>query len=393
MWVGVDDTDARTGGCTTRVGLDLVEAIDRELLGRPRLVRLDPMAPWKTRGNGAVALRFAGDATAEVAERAWRVVTDRARPDADPGLVVLDDRPSRDLYEAAVTRLVAWDEVELPDGAVVFGGRGRLGAMAAVAWRPGDATVEHLVYREPGRCGTPRDVDPASVRAVAEEAGSAWDCYDFGEEEPVMVPNGPDPVLFGIRGDDADEVEMLADRVSSEPVAARATFLTNQGTDDHVVACEVADLAPARNVAVQGRVATEPRIVAGGHTFVDLDDGTGTCTLAAYEPTKRFRRVVRALREGDEVLAVGGTPDGTTVNLEKLHVDALTDVVETDNPRCCGSTMDSAGYGAGYRCDGCGRRVGEREAPTRRVDRGLSEGWHEVPPCARRHLAKPLKRF
>lgn len=393
MWVGVDDTDARTGGCTTRVGLDLVEALDRELLGRPRLVRLDPMAPWKTRGNGAVALRFEGEATPAVAERAWGVVTDRAQADADPGLVVADDRPPRDLYEEAVTRLVAWEEVEVPEGASLFGGRGRLGALAAVAWRPGDATVEHLTYREPDRCGTPRDVDLATVRAVAKQARSAWDCFDFGEEEPVMVPNGPDPVLFGIRGDDADEVETLAGRVDAEPVADAATFLTNQGTDDHVVACEVAELAPARNVAVQGRVATGPRTVAGGHTFVDLDDGTGICTLAAYEPTKRFRRVVRSLREGDEVLAVGGTPDGATVNLEKLRVDALTDVVETVNPRCCGSTMDSAGYGAGYRCGDCGRRVGEREAPRRSVDRGLSEGWHEVPPCARRHLAKPLKRF
>lgn len=393
MWVGLDDTDARTGGCTTRVALDLVESLDRALLDRPRLVRLNPMAPWKTRGNGAVALRFEGEATSAVAERAWATVRDRAEPDADPGLVVTDRRPDRALYEAAVTRLVDAGSIEVPKEAIVRGGRGRVGALAAVAWRPDDATVEHLTYREPERCGTPRDVEPASVRRVAEEAATAWDCFDFGEQEPVMVPNGPDPVLFGIRGDDADEVEMLAGRVDSEPVADAATFLTNQGTDDHVVACEAAELSPALNVAVRGTVAGEPRTVEGGHTFVDLEDATGTCTLAAFEPTKRFRRVVRGLVPGDEVLAVGGTADGATVNLEKLRIDALTDRVEETNPRCCGTTMDSAGYGAGYRCDECGRRVGEDAAPRRSVDRGLSEGWHEVPPCARRHLAKPLKRF
>lgn len=393
MWVGVDDTDARTGGCTTRVALDLVAGLDREPIGRPRLVRLDPMAPWKTRGNGAVALRFEGEATPEVADRAWGIVRDRAEPDADPGLVVTDRRPDRSLYEAAVTRLVDADGIERPEGAHVLGGRGRVGALAAVSWRPADRTFEHLTYREPSRLGSPRRVDPASVRRVAEQAETAWDCWDFGEEEPVMVPNGPDPVLFGIRGDDPAEVRALARRVDSEPVADAATFLTNQGTDDHVAASTVEEMAPARNVAVRGVVADEPRTVEGGHTFVDLEDGTGTCTLAAYEPTKRFRRVVRELAPGDEVLAVGGTSDGETVNLEKLRVDALADVAETANPRCCGSTMDSAGYRAGYRCGGCGRRVGEAAAPRRPVERDLTTGWHEVPPCARRHLAKPLKRF
>src|SRR2546427_12382734 len=59
-WVGVDDTDSLQGVCTmfraTEIIRDLTE--DFDLIGYPRLVRLNPNIPWKTRGNGAVCLRF-----------------------------------------------------------------------------------------------------------------------------------------------------------------------------------------------------------------------------------------------------------------------------------------------------------------------------------------------
>jgi tRNA(Ile2)-agmatinylcytidine synthase len=52
--------------------------------------------------------------------------------------------------------------------------------------------------------------------------------------------------------------------------------------------------------------------------------------------------------------------------------------------------MESAGAGAGYRCRDCGTAAdGKVERP---VDRDLNPGWYEVPPVARRHLAKPLVR-
>ena len=58
--VGIDDTDSLDGGCTAWVASRVIEALlpDYELIGAPRLVRLNPNVPWKTRGNGAVALTF-----------------------------------------------------------------------------------------------------------------------------------------------------------------------------------------------------------------------------------------------------------------------------------------------------------------------------------------------
>src|SRR5207253_8071988 len=61
LHIGIDDTDSEKGGCTTYTAAVLFQ----ELLGRgfkpsdfPWLVRLNPNIPWKTRGNGALAIHF-----------------------------------------------------------------------------------------------------------------------------------------------------------------------------------------------------------------------------------------------------------------------------------------------------------------------------------------------
>jgi tRNA(Ile2)-agmatinylcytidine synthase len=82
--------------------------------------------------------------------------------------------------------------------------------------------------------------------------------------------------------------------------------------------------------------------------------------------------------------------DGT-LKLEKF---AVRDLVTTEpaTPDCpdCGRSMESAGRDAGYRCRDCATSAGGRvERP---IERDIEEGWYEVPPCARRHVAKPLVR-
>jgi tRNA(Ile2)-agmatinylcytidine synthase len=60
VYIGIDDTDSRKGMCTTYLALELVKEFQNELdlIGYPRLVRLNPNIPWKTRGNGAVCVRL-----------------------------------------------------------------------------------------------------------------------------------------------------------------------------------------------------------------------------------------------------------------------------------------------------------------------------------------------
>ncbi len=59
MFIAADDTDSSTWMCTTFLATELVEEFrDYDLIGLPRLVRLNPAVPWKTRGNGAICIRI-----------------------------------------------------------------------------------------------------------------------------------------------------------------------------------------------------------------------------------------------------------------------------------------------------------------------------------------------
>ncbi|WP_332881549.1 hypothetical protein [Methanosarcina horonobensis] len=52
--------------------------------------------------------------------------------------------------------------------------------------------------------------------------------------------------------------------------------------------------------------------------------------------------------------------------------------------------MKSAGQGQGFRCKKCGTQSLSKVRSE--TGRDLETGLYEVPPCARRHLAKPLAR-
>ncbi len=57
LYIGIDDTDSINGGCTTWLATEVIKELSEfDLIGCPRLVRLNPNVPWKTRGNAAVAL-------------------------------------------------------------------------------------------------------------------------------------------------------------------------------------------------------------------------------------------------------------------------------------------------------------------------------------------------
>ena len=308
-------------------------------------------------------------------------------------------------------------------------GRGRIGALAAVG-APAtldDRSYERISYRELDRCGTPREVDAESVFTAADrEYPTVWDTVDRGTGEVVCVPNAPGPILHGIRGDDADACRRVADEIESEPVERVATFVTNQGTDTHLADGRIDALRDGAGYRVSGVVASDPETKRGGHVHVDIAedrpaengeregphvDGSPAdrrpanepatepaLRAIAFAPTGRFRDRVWALRPDDRVTLCGEHerrasdpgPDGT-LKLEKLAVRELVRT-EPATPTCpdCGRRMSSAGRDQGYRCRDCGTTApGKVSEP---IDRALEPGWYEVPPSARRHVAKPLVR-
>ncbi|MFW5948770.1 MAG: TiaS agmantine-binding domain-containing protein [Halolamina sp.] len=418
--IGVDDTDSRERGmCTTYLAARIAECVAAAggSVEERLLVRLNPAVERKTRGNAALAIHTDLDAdhAAEIARAELEPLAEIDDPRTSPGLVVADCDPAE--VPAAVTAFARDavrkfhdldDALELADAAGFeaegwAGGNGRIGALAAVGAAAAfdEWTFELIAYREFERCGTPREVDQETLFAAAEAAyPEAWDTVDREEDEAVCVPSAPGPILYGIRGDDPDALREVAAGIDSEPVERTALFRTNQGTDAHLRDAgvdDLADLDDGRAYRVGCVVADTPETREGGHVFVPIrgidaaGDATGaTIEAAAFEPTKRFRDRVRALRAGDQLTVCGEVSDGT-LKLEKFAVRALNRT-ELRNPTCpdCGATMGSAGRGQGYRCRDCGTSAPGKVAVE--IGRDLERGWYEVPPCARRHVAKPLVR-
>ena len=405
--IGLDDTDSRERGmCTTFAAVSVAEALRRRgaALEGLFLVRLNPAVKHKTRGNAALAVHT--DARPEAAFGIASEVVDEFAEVGDertnPGLVI-GTEPIPDFVAAFARDAIT--EIHDVEDAIEYieragferagwkNGRGQIGALAAVGAAEAfdEWTYEYIAYREPKRWGTPRDVDEASVFEAADRYyPAAWDTVDRGEDEPVCVPNAPGPILYGIRGDEPRAVAGVSAGIESEPIHRRALFLTNQGTDAHVREADVDAVEDDRAYRVRGTVATAPETRDGGHVFFAIEGDSGTLPCVAFEPTKRFRDNVRNLREGDVVTAVGEVAGGT-LKLEKFAVRSL-DRVGYRTPTClaCGTRMESGGADQGYRCRDCGTSAPGKERVT--VDRELELGWYEVPPCARRHVAKPLIR-
>ena len=443
MYIGIDDTDSRKGMCTTYLALELVKEFGNELdlIGYPRLVRLNPNIPWKTRGNGAVCVRLgigkgerkligeldgkpvymwseeakAGGSKGrnvpsvrQVLKRVVAIIERYAHLDekgTDSGIFVSKTRPPRSMYWKTVREVIRISEpkAHLPKGSMFRSyntGRGLIGASASVAWVPKDHTYEVLAYRERARWGTSRDVDLDDVKGLDANFPSTFNNYDVRNKHATVVPATPCPILIGIRGDDPEVLPQAMRSIRTEKKDRWVVFESNQGTDDHMVRRKA--IEKYQSGILRGTVRSVPRDLAGGHVFFELQVLTSgpTYTCSAYEPTKEFRRAVRALIVGDIITIYGSktASNPRTVNIEKMFVEKLMPTtVKLSNPKCpkCGRSMKSIGKGQGYRCRRCGVKGRDIGAAPKFIDgqRAITPGFYEVPVCARRHLFKPLKRM
>jgi tRNA(Ile2)-agmatinylcytidine synthase len=425
-----DDTDSPDGMCTTYLAAVMLDELsDMDLLGWPRLVRLNPNVPWKTRGNAAVCLPLGhGEGRGrpcgrlqrgellwyakgrpadpeEVLERSAKVIQAHARFECrttNPGVVASLRRPSQSLYWRAVREVVSLEAVEdeLESCGAFWrgfkGGRGIIGAAAAMSWRPLDKTWEVITYRHPSMVGTPRDIEPESVAEMDRATKHTFNNYDFENGHVAIAPGSPCPVLFGIRGESPDELLSAKDMIKGELPDKWLMYMTNQGTDDHIAKMRIRELQPGNSAAVHGMVRTPPKTVPGGHVILRLGDGD-EIDAAFYEQSRDMRDVARGLLPGDEVVVYGSVRSSPrSLNAEKLKVVSLAEHErKTANPFCpkCRKSLGSMGSGQGYRCKVCGARAPSEAATMERVVRSVSPGWYEPPVSSRRHLHKPLRRM
>jgi len=425
-----DDTDSPDGMCTTYLAALVVrELSDYDLIGLPRLVRLNPNVPWKTRGNAAICIgfgkgkgrsrvcgaiaghevRYFESGTAvdpdELVDRAAGVLERVAKFDCEqtnPGIVATINRPPPSLYLRAVREIVPLDEIETM--LVGLGatwrkykeGRGVIGASAAISWQPRDRTWEVIAYRHPDRFGTERSIDPDSVIRMDKATKFTFNNYDYENGHVAIAPGSPCPILYGIRGDSPEELLSARQMIGGEEPDMWLLFLTNQATEDHIVSRRIRSLNPRDSAKVRARVVAPPVVIPGKHVIVRISDGD-QIDAAFYEPSRSLRAVARELMPGDEISLYGSVRESPrSLNVEKMQVIKLAEAKrKSHNPMCmaCSKRMGSLGTGGGFRCKKCGAKAPLEAAESVAVSRTIRPGWYEPPVASRRHLHKPLRRM
>ena len=369
--VGIDDTDSSRGYCTTylayRIACDLrPEAV---VLPYPRLVRLNPNIPFKTRGNAAVSLLMEtrdADNAFDLLSAKVKELSD-VRGGANSGMVLLDDVSMasnfEQLYLDALAGLVSPHRVrrmirELGVRSLELGnGMGLVGAASSLGFSTRfDHTFELIAYRRKESWGTKRRIDNSSVRDMdGRTFPHTFNNYDYQKRKVLIAPHGPDPVFAGVRGDSPRSVTEAFGMVRcEEPLQGHMVYVSNQHTDAHLQG--ELDWKVYSSGWLDGTVQ-RITVGAGGHVYISLRVGRRDRPAAAYEPTGDLRRTAKLLRLGDRVRAFGGVRRGTSLHPAVLNLEKF----EFRSP-------------AGTK-------------------RGLPRGTFISSPRANRHLTKPLIRY
>lgn len=420
--IGMDDTDSATKGCTTYVAallVDRLEKVGASFVDYPSLIRLNPNIPWKTRGNGALCLRInysknSEDPVKDVVLSTLEENSDLKSASTDPGVVFLQGnripKEIRTFGKQATTGIVTLQKAlkllkSFHGEAVGFkNGRGIIGGLAAIGETLlGDHTYEILAYRTPENYGQKRRIDEASIFEMDKATKPCtFNNVDVEKRRVIITPRGPDPILFGIRGETPGIVKKAFEMVRPlEPIERWVIFRSNQGTDAHLQKVpSLKHVKPYSSVIVKAVVATSPKMIRGRHVIFSAKDNTAMVDFAAYEPSGILNRMTRELIPGDKIEAVGSVrvPRGTeplTVNLEKIQVLKLAQKIRCKNPACpnCGKRMKSMGKNKGFRCKKCRLRESRAEKVKVEMKRKLEKRVYVASIRSQRHLTKPLSRY
>ncbi|MGC8585249.1 MAG: TiaS agmantine-binding domain-containing protein [Thermoplasmata archaeon] len=424
MWIGIDDTDGPQGMCTTYLAIKIAENTQYDLIGLPRLVRLNPNIPWKTRGNAAISIRIGKGKGEKIkignvkGKDIFAYSHIREEPDPEsildyvsgivekyalfnvektsPGIVVTEKKISEKLYWMAVRDVLSLDDIEIFLKKSHYRGYkrklGLIGAASAISWRPKKFTLELLTYLSEDKWGQERFVDEKSVIEMDKRIKTTFENYDYLNRKIMIKPETLTPVLYGIRGTDFHDLENAMKIVRSDHFDSYIIFKTNQGTDDHIIKGKISNIKEYRSYRIKGEVIEKPRRILGGHVLFRISDSTGIINAAAYDHTLQFREIIEKLESGDKIVIYGSVKKyNDTLNIEKIRILSLSEKYEYENPKCpiCKKSMESAGRGKGFRCRRCGTYYPEKIKI--RIERDIKPEYYQVPEIARRHLSMPVE--
>jgi tRNA(Ile2)-agmatinylcytidine synthase len=415
LHIGFDDTDSRKGMCTTFLAYKVVEYLKKEkvkFIDYPYLIRFNPNVPWKTRGNGAVALKIKTQKPKLIKKNIIKYIKkySAVNDGANPGLVFYEHKDIPEDFakfgKMALYRLVGRNEVKKfiqNNGIETYhlgNGQGLIGAIGAIGYDFRDHTFELISYRDKENLGKKREILKDSVKKMQQLTfPTTFNSFDESKNRVLIAPHGPDPVLFGVRGEDPDAVIKGASLVkSNEKFCGYMVFRSNQGTGDHLQnELDVENLKPFSSGYVTGKISKKPQTVLGGHVFFSISKNGTTVKCAVYKPTK-LAAIAEKMMEGDLVKIGGGVRKSSkkhkqVLNVEFLEILDLKKHVVMVNPICkrCDKHMKSKGKNQGYQCSKCGNT--SMIKIRQEIPRQIKKQFYLPVVSAHRHLTRPMQRI
>ena len=413
--IGFDDTDSPKGMCTTYLAYKLVDSLKKEnvkFLDYPRLIRFNPNIPWKTRGNGAVSLRIETHAPAKIKKKIIKLVTKLSdlRNGANPGIVFFenDTVPSQfaEFSKSALWKLISRKDAKKfisennLESFYIGNGQGLVGAIGAIGYRFDDHTFELLSYRKKSQFGKKRKIVDSSVQQMQEATyPQTFNSYDTKKRRVLFAPHGPDPVFFGIRGENIDSLLHASKLIkASERPVGHLVFKSNQGTGDHLQnELDASSLGPYLSGTITGTVSKEPRMERGGHVNFSITKDGIEVSCYVYRPTGMTKQAM-GLINGDLIRVGGGirrfsAKHGRTLNVEFFQVLKLQKNTSLVNPLCtkCNKRMKSKGRGQGFECVRCGNKSVKKIILE--IPRQIKSQLYVPQLSAHRHLTRPFQRI
>ena len=412
--IGFDDTDSPKGMCTTFLAYKIVDLLQKEkteFLDFPRLIRFNPNIPWKTRGNGAVSIRIKTKNPFQVKSQIKNLVTkySNIQNGANPGLVFFESDliPSEfiEFSNLALWQLINRNKAKTfakKNNLDVFyqgNGQGLVGAIGAIGYDFHDHTLELLSYRKKPKFGKKRKISVQSVKNMQEQTfPNTFNSFDTKKGRVLITPHGPDPVFYGVRGENVDSL-VCATKIlkNNEKLDGYMIFKSNQGTDDHLKnELNLETMKPYASGKLTGIVSNLPKIVKGGHVFFKILSQNHEFWCAVYKPTG-MSTIASNLIKGDKICVGGGVRKASKnfpriINLEFIEIINLKKNILTSNPSCtnCNKKMKSKGKNQGFQCIRCGKKSSSKMITE--TSRKIQKKLYLPKMSAHRHLTRPLQR-
>jgi tRNA(Ile2)-agmatinylcytidine synthase len=157
-----------------------------------------------------------------------------------------------------------------------------IGAIGAIGYDFDDHTLELLSYRKKSKFGKERKISTTSVRNMQEKTfPDTFNSFDTKKGRVLITPHGPDPVFYGVRGENVDSL-VNATKIlkTNEKLDGYMIFKSNQGTGDHLKnELTFENMKPYASGKITGIVSNTPKIVKGGHVFFKIISRILVCSL------------------------------------------------------------------------------------------------------------------